>query len=89
MLLFSLFIVVFFVLLRMIPESPRWLHVKGRHEETKYVINKIARINGNVIPDFDLPPVSGDTHGGSGAGMMDLFTHPVIRHRMVIQLLAW
>lgn len=79
----------FFFMFRIIPESPRWLHVKGRHEETKSMISMIARLNGNSIPDYDLRPVSCDPHGGSTAGMMDLVTHPIIRHRTFIQLFAW
>ncbi len=35
----------------MIPESPRWLLVMGKHKKAEKIIRKIAAINGRKLPD--------------------------------------
>ena len=42
---FSLFVLLF----RLIPESPRWNLSKGRTEQVLRALQKIARMNGNVL----------------------------------------
>ena len=42
---------VLLVYFREIPESPRWLVQKKRFAEAKDILKKIAKANGNVLPD--------------------------------------
>ena len=37
---------------RFVPESFRWLVTKGRYEDAKTVINKVAKLNGYEQPDI-------------------------------------
>ncbi|XP_037789627.1 organic cation transporter protein-like [Penaeus monodon] len=43
----ALVLVVFYFLL---PESPRWLILKGRHKEALEVLHRAARLNGRTLP---------------------------------------
>jgi hypothetical protein len=36
---------------RLVPESPRWLLLKGKVEEAEAVLSKIARMNKRPLPD--------------------------------------
>ena len=43
---------------RLVPESPRWLVVKGRRKDAERVIRKIAATNGKIYPEnLDLSPL--------------------------------
>ena len=43
---------------RLVPESPRWLVVKGKRQEAEKVIRKIAATNGKIYPEnLDLSPL--------------------------------
>eukprot|EP00743_Colponemidia_sp_Colp-15_P007285 GILK01007867.1.p1 GENE.GILK01007867.1~~GILK01007867.1.p1 ORF type:complete len:498 (+),score=68.22 GILK01007867.1:46-1494(+) len=55
----------FFVLLfrSRIPESPRFLLVRGRGEEAQAVLQQVARENGKVLPDRELLCVSDPNSG--------------------------
>ena len=35
----------------MIPESPRWLVTQGRFEEAKKIVQYMAEVNGNTMPE--------------------------------------
>ncbi|NWH74952.1 S22AE protein, partial [Piaya cayana] len=43
-------IFAFFIFIRVLPESPRWLVTKGRVEEAKKVLQKAASFNKSTIP---------------------------------------
>ncbi|KAJ1422890.1 major facilitator superfamily domain-containing protein [Ochromonadaceae sp. CCMP2298] len=53
-----------------LPESPRWLLIKGRGAEAAQVIHDAARVNGVSLAPFTLLGAGGaeDTEGGSGDG---------------------
>ncbi|CAD5114786.1 DgyrCDS3828 [Dimorphilus gyrociliatus] len=53
----SLSILPSFLLLLILPESPRWLFSKGRFEESKKLLEKVARINNKTLPDLDLKAI--------------------------------
>jgi hypothetical protein len=42
---------VFFLLCRVFPESPRWLAAKGKPEKCLQILNSMAKINGTALPD--------------------------------------
>ncbi len=45
---------------RLVPESARWLVVKGRQKEAEKVLRQIAAVNGKIYPsDLDLTPLFG------------------------------
>jgi MFS transporter, putative metabolite:H+ symporter len=50
-------IIIFFIR-RSIPESPRYLLVKGRTDEAREVLAYVATVNGTSIPDLPLEPVT-------------------------------
>ena len=73
---------------RSLPESPRWLLVKGRVEEATSVLEMIARNNGVVSRlDFHLKPSAGN--GGSSQSILDLFRSAEIKKRTVLLIIAW
>jgi hypothetical protein len=43
-------IIVCFLVLRVLPESPRWLLARGRFEEAEKILKKMARVNGKSLP---------------------------------------
>jgi hypothetical protein len=42
--------IIFFLVLRVLPESPRWLLARGRFEEAEKILKKMARVNGKSLP---------------------------------------
>ncbi len=62
--------VLLLLLLPLLPESPRYLQVKGRTHEAEAVLRRIARVCGASMPAGQLAPLPGT--GGSksteGAG---------------------
>jgi hypothetical protein len=43
-------IIICFLVLRVLPESPRWLLARGRFEEAEKILKKMARVNGKSLP---------------------------------------
>jgi hypothetical protein len=41
----------YFLYLLIMPESPRWLLMKGRLEEALKILERMARVNGKTFPD--------------------------------------
>lgn len=39
------------VIIRIVPESTRWLITKHRYEEASILISKAAEMNGKIVPD--------------------------------------
>lgn len=68
-----------------LPESPRWLLVKGRKTEAVEVIRAAARTNGIEMKEFDL--LDEEEENEENARYVDLFLKPDAR-KLTIPLLA-
>lgn len=55
MLAITLPCLIFFSYLKYLPESPRWLLMKGQHDEARKVLAKAAYVNGitDIRIEFD------------------------------------
>ena len=53
-----------FVLLRLLPESPRWLLVNKRYAQADSAIRRIARMNNKTLPpSFNVAEVDVEVNG--------------------------
>lgn len=55
--------VLLLVLLPFVPESPRYLLVKGRVDAAQQVLHKVLRVCGKELPEGSLQPLLGDGQG--------------------------
>ncbi|KAH9508877.1 hypothetical protein Btru_050331 [Bulinus truncatus] len=78
--------VVLFPILWFIPESPRWLLSQGRHKEARVIMERIAKSNKTVLPEYSIDE---DKGGKSKIGLIDLFKIPVLALRAVIVFINW
>jgi MFS family permease len=79
------------LLLRFLPESPRWLETRGRHAEAEQVVEAIEercrRASGGPLPEPD--------HGqhpvivASKGAWLEIFKNPQYRGRTIVVLLCW
>ncbi|KAH8311117.1 hypothetical protein KR044_004483, partial [Drosophila immigrans] len=71
-----------------VPESPRWLLVKGRIEEVKRIIEAAARFNGRQLPpDYQLTPPTQES--SSGEDVTNLFRSSYLRRISICFLCIW
>ena len=75
-------------LARFIPESARWLHLKGRKYEVTELLKRIARVNKKEYPDVAVIEVTQDADEGL-KHFFHLFTPKKIALRSIIQGYAW
>ncbi|XP_078144084.1 solute carrier family 22 member 13-like [Centroberyx gerrardi] len=71
-----------------IPESARWLMDRGRTEEAKQLILKVAAINKRTVPDSLLEKIV-EKKAVEKAGVRVLIRSPVLRKYFFIITLAW
>ncbi|XP_047445029.1 solute carrier family 22 member 13 isoform X2 [Mugil cephalus] len=71
-----------------IPESARWLLDRGRIEEAKKLITKVAAINKRTVPDSLLEKIVVKETEKKG-GIIILFQSPVLRKYFLTIILAW
>jgi MFS family permease len=69
----------------LLPESPRWLIVKGRLEDAKKVLQDAAAVNGQTLDDFTL---SADIVAEKHASILD-FLHPDQRNISIPLWIIW
>ncbi|ONI83174.1 hypothetical protein ALI144C_16880 [Actinosynnema sp. ALI-1.44] len=75
------------IALRTVPESPRWLAARGRHDEAEAVVSRfesVARKQFGAIPDI-VPPPTAETD--SRASVLDLFRIRYLRRTVVVSVL--
>ena len=71
------------------PESARWLNLKGRTEEVREILQRIALVNKKKLPD-DVEIVSMKLDASIGMKhFLNLFTPKKIAVRSLIQGYAW
>merc|ERR550539_578388 len=77
----------------LVPESPRWLLVKGRRKEAEEIIEKARRINKmeeKVGPADTVVETGGETSDKATPGtVIDLFRFPALRRTTVIMYYLW
>nr|XP_032833194.1 solute carrier family 22 member 15 [Petromyzon marinus] len=72
----------------MLPESPRWLHSRGRIVEAEKTLSLIARGNVGATSTASLPPPQVQLRPLRGS-LMDVGTHPVLRTRTLVMMYTW
>ncbi|XP_065064344.1 solute carrier family 22 member 3-like isoform X2 [Rhopilema esculentum] len=72
---------------RYVPESVRWLRMKGRLDEAMQVLKEIARANKRDISNMEIIPV--ENNFNSKSTIADLFRSPVLALYTAIQIFAW
>ncbi|KAF3698981.1 Solute carrier family 22 member 13 Organic cation transporter-like 3 [Channa argus] len=71
-----------------IPESARWLLHRGKTEEAKQLITKVAAINKYTVPDSLLKKIAVKQTVKKG-GIITLIRSPVLRKYFITITLAW
>eukprot|EP01025_Chloroclados_australasicus_P064356 TRINITY_DN8586_c1_g1_i1.p1 TRINITY_DN8586_c1_g1~~TRINITY_DN8586_c1_g1_i1.p1 ORF type:complete len:521 (+),score=52.49 TRINITY_DN8586_c1_g1_i1:254-1816(+) len=79
---------VYILMIPILPESPRWLLVQGRHAEATDVLQKIAQSNKTQMPRGQLGGMS-QSHNGNNSSIMDVVKHPRLRSRFLILVYSW
>ena len=80
----------------LVPESPRWLLVKGRREEAEEIIEKARRINKMEEKEEREDPAKTEVEKGEESSVkatpgtvIDLFRFPALRRTTVIMYYLW
>lgn len=77
-----------------LPESIRWLVIKGRNEEAKQMVQRIATFNKRPLPEKEFNKAIEsreklETNDQKSYTIVDLLRYPVLRKRSLILGLAW
>lgn len=84
---FSLFLIPPLINRFVVPESPRWLLVKGRIDEVRRIIESAASFNGRQLPvDYQLTP---PTQESSSQDFTYLFRSGYLRRISVCFFCIW
>lgn len=84
---FSLFLIPHLICRFVVPESPRWLLVKGRIDEVRRIIESAASFNGRQLPvDYQLTP---PTQESSSQDFTYLFRSGYLRRISVCFFCIW
>ncbi|XP_069503852.1 solute carrier family 22 member 13-like [Ambystoma mexicanum] len=80
-------VALLFFFIWVLPESPRWLLMRGRSHKAKQLLQKAAAINKRKIPEELLEQLS-EEKPASG-NMLDLFRNPRLRKITLISCFIW
>jgi len=76
-----------FVIIRFLPESPRWMITHDKTREAKQILRLMADRNGMVLPaDLEISVPAPTTRRGR---LWDLFTRRKTAISTVIQMFSW
>ncbi|MEO1263277.1 MAG: sugar porter family MFS transporter [Bacteroidota bacterium] len=67
--------ILFFLLLFLVPKSPRWLMLKGRKEEAKEVL---AKIHGEELAEAEVDEINESLHHDGGVSIKEIFKKSVL-----------
>ncbi|XP_072018529.1 organic cation transporter protein-like [Amphiura filiformis] len=85
-------VVFFFLLMPIVPESPRWLMSQGKYNKAEKIIRKAAKVNGKKVPEplFDEEDIK---HGSEKLKeqptVIDLFKTPNLRRNTINLMWNW
>ena len=78
-----------FFLCRIVPESARWLIIRGRLSEAEDILTNIARKNGISVPKILLQVSRPMSVIGNRYGCLDLFSNLKIAKITVVLFYLW
>ncbi|XP_076077761.1 organic cation transporter protein-like [Mytilus galloprovincialis] len=80
--------VLFLSYIWLVPESPRWLLIKGKIQEAEAILEKTARLNKRILPSDTLEKISfASKH--RGLPLWKACTHPIIMYQLTVILFGW
>ncbi|XP_071133797.1 organic cation transporter protein-like [Mytilus edulis] len=80
--------VLFLSYIWLVPESPRWLLIKGKIQEAEAILEKTARLNKRFLPSDTLEKISfASKH--RGLPLWKACTHPIIMYQLTVILFGW
>ncbi|XP_049622422.1 solute carrier family 22 member 14 [Suncus etruscus] len=82
-----LFSLIFYIWL--LPESPRWLMVKGRVEEAKQVLLQAAQVNHNVISRTLLQKLHQSKKNMAKGSVLDFYNNHYLSKVILVLFCAW
>ncbi|XP_069985725.1 organic cation transporter protein isoform X4 [Penaeus vannamei] len=80
------------IILRYVPESPRWLVTQGKNDEAKVVLEDMAKKNrkSKELPShWELKSSGGKNKEKKSNGVRDLVSHPYVLLLTLIQIFSW
>ena len=72
-----------------LPESPRWLLLKGRKDEAERVVREAAAVNGFTMPPFSLATDLGDLNSHNNGSYLDFINTAEARRLSGPLFLVW